>query len=283
MAQDFDQTISTTADTLAKKIISSKRNTVAITDFINLDGSITQLGTFLSEEISSELSNLTNDQTAFRVLERSKLDQIAKEKNLIQSTDGSKMATELGKLDVADVLIFATITDFNGYYRVVIKLLDTKNGDALSSWKASFVKSPSLENLNSQVVKAANVVAEPQTKTSYVPAIPKKEVTSEANGCEGKVGTLNITNKASVNGFNIAKIVIRVAKSVSPNNDDDYYYITIEENESKPVLGLEEGIYIYEAKVFDPTYPKGWSGFGQNVSSGQVQITGCKTSELIVR
>jgi curli biogenesis system outer membrane secretion channel CsgG len=113
-AQDFDKTISSTADTLSKKIISSKRNTVAITDFINLDGSITQLGTFLSEEISSELSNLTNNQTAFRILERSKLDQIVKEKNLIQSTDGSKVATELGKLDVADVLIFATITDFNG-------------------------------------------------------------------------------------------------------------------------------------------------------------------------
>lgn len=152
-AQDFDKTISATSDTLAKKIISSKRKTIAITDFINLDESITQLGTFLSEEFSSELSNLTDNQSKFRVLERSKIDQIFTEKNLIQSTDGSRMAKELGKLDIADVLMFATITDFNGYFRVVIKLLDTKSGDALSSLKVNFVKTPSLETLNQNIVK----------------------------------------------------------------------------------------------------------------------------------
>ena len=95
IAQDYDNVISSTADSLAKKIISSQRKTVAITDFINLDESITQLGTFLSEEVSSELSNLTDNQTKFRVLERSQLDQILKEKNLIQLSDGSKMAKEL--------------------------------------------------------------------------------------------------------------------------------------------------------------------------------------------
>ncbi len=173
-AQDFDKTITTTADTLAKKIISSKRKTVAITDFINLDESITQLGTFLSEEFSSELSNLTENQSKFRVLERSKIDQIFREKNLIQSTDGSRMAKELGKLDVADILMFATITDFNGYYRVVIKLLDTKTGDALSSFKVNFVKTPSLETLNKNIAKQATQNTNQPGNTPIVSTTPVK-------------------------------------------------------------------------------------------------------------
>lgn len=174
IAQDFDKTISSTADTLAKKIISSQRKTVAITDFINLDESITQLGTFLSEEFSSELSNLTDNQSKFRVLERSKIDQIFTEKKLILSTDGSKMAKELGKLDVANILMFATITDFNGYYRVVIKLLDTKTGDALSSFKVNFVKTPSLETLNKNIAKQPTQFSNQANNNLIVSEVPVK-------------------------------------------------------------------------------------------------------------
>lgn len=133
--------------------MTTGKKKIAITDFLNIDESITQLGTFLSSEVSSELANLTDNQTKFRVLERANLDQIFKEKHLVNFADPSGLAKELGKIDAADALIFATITDFDGYYRVVIKMLDTKNGDALCSYKVSFVKTPSLENLNKVVVK----------------------------------------------------------------------------------------------------------------------------------
>jgi|GEM_PF-1590818 len=202
-AQDFDKTISSTADTLAKKIISSQRKTVAITDFINLDESITQLGTFLSEEFSSELSNLTDNQSKFRVLERSKIDQIFTEKNLIQSTDGSKMAKALGKLDVADVLMFATITDFNGYYRVVIKLLDTKTGDALSSFKVNFVKTPSLESLNKNVAKLPTPAVQP-TITPTVSTPPAKTETKAEFGdyCFNNKPTFAYNYDVKINIYN---------------------------------------------------------------------------------
>ncbi len=194
-AQDFDNTISSAADSLAQKIVGSQRKTVAITDFINLDGSITQLGTFLSGEVSSELSNLTNNQSKFRVLERSQLDQILKEKNLIQSNDGSKMAKELGKLDAADILIFATITDFNGYYRISMKLLDTKTGDALSAYRISFVKSPSLENLNAKVIRQATQTQAQQATTSPI-ANPQTNVTPTKNE-EPKKGDYCFKNQSA--------------------------------------------------------------------------------------
>jgi len=165
-SQDFNTLISQTADTLSKKIIATGKKKIAITDFLNIDESITQLGSFLSSEVSSELANLTNNQTRFRVLERANLDQIFKEKHLVNFSEPSGLAKELGKIDAADVLIFATITDFDGYYRVVIKMLDTRNGDALSSYKVSFVKTPSLENLNKVIVKKGGQIITQSNQSS---------------------------------------------------------------------------------------------------------------------
>ncbi|MES2429392.1 MAG: FlgO family outer membrane protein [Bacteroidota bacterium] len=229
-AQDFDKIIASTADTLSKKIISSERKKVAITDFVNLDESITQLGTFLSEEVSSELSNLTDNQTKFRILERSKLNQILEEKNLIQSTDGSKMAKELGKLSVADALIFATITDFNGYYRVVMKLLDTKTGDALSSYKINLVKTPSLENLNQNNIKKSSIVEPKVAPVVYTAPEPPLS----------RTGDFCFSNKGTWPHYNV-KITIFKIKS-----DDIEKVINVSNDEKTCAYEMPVGIHKVE-------------------------------------
>lgn len=147
LSQDFSSQIKQTADTLSKKIISSGKKRIAVIDFINNDKTVNQLGSFLSEELSADLANLSQNQTKYSILERSNLELIFKEKKLIKSLDGPLFARQLGQIDAADLLVYAIVTDFDGYYRVVIKLLDTKGGDALSSYKVNFVKSPSLERL----------------------------------------------------------------------------------------------------------------------------------------
>lgn len=181
-SQDFNSLIVKTSDTLAKKIMATGKKKIAITDFLNIDESITQLGTFLSSEVSSELANLTDNQTKFRVLERANLDQIFKEKHIVSFSDPSGLAKELGKIDAADALIFATITDFDGYYRVVLKMLDTKNGDALCSYKVSFVKTPSLENLNKVVVKKGGQSILQQTQNPITTTTNNQTVVNVATG-----------------------------------------------------------------------------------------------------
>lgn len=194
--QEFNTLIEKTADTLAKKIVATGKKKIAITDFLNIDESITQLGTFLSSEVSSELANLTENQTKFRVLERANLDQIFKEKHLVNFADPSGLAKELGKIEAADVLVFATITDFDGYYRVVIKLLETKNGDALSSYKVNFVKTPSLENLNKVVVKKGGQPAsQPNPNTN--PTTPNNTQQNTNTGGSGDFCFKNVLG----NGF----------------------------------------------------------------------------------
>lgn len=169
---DFNTQIQKVADTISKKIVQSGNRKVAVTEFINLDETISQLGQFLSDELSSELSNLTENLSKFEVVERTNVDIIFKEKNLIQSVDGSKMARELGKLKAADILIWAIISDFEGYYRVNIKLLDTKTGNAIGSFKNQFIKTPTLEGFNKKIV----VKSQASSTSSNTLAISNDEV-----------------------------------------------------------------------------------------------------------
>lgn len=221
-AQDFDKSISTTCDSLARKIVSSQKRTVAIADFVNLDESITQLGVFISNEISAELSNLTDNQKRFKVLERSKLEQIYREKNLVTSRDGSKEAKELGKLAVADILIFATITDFNGYYRITIKLLDTRNGDALSSARLSLVKSPSLESLNKNIIKSS-ITTVPTPVIQYQPYKPvapetvKTEPESKGDFCFTVTSAYYPPVSAKITIYKVNSNEIEKSLNVSPD------------------------------------------------------------------
>lgn len=173
-AQDFDAKINSTASELAKAIMSAGKQKVAIVEFENLDNTQTQLGVFLADEISSSLSNLTENQTKFSVLERANLDQIIEEKRILKSFDKSKLARDLGKIDAADVLISAAITEFNGLYRLNIKLLDTKTGNSLSSYKTSFVQEPSLKELQKQVVESTSTTSLQTINNNEIPMeIPK--------------------------------------------------------------------------------------------------------------
>lgn len=155
-SQDFDKKITDAATEIATKIIATGKHNVAIVEFDNLDGSQTQLGVFLADEISSSLAIQSANQTKFTVLERANLDLILEEKKVLKSFDRSKLAKDLGKINAAEILICANITEFNGYYRVNIKMLDTKTGNSLNSSKISFVQEPSLKELQKQVVEKSN-------------------------------------------------------------------------------------------------------------------------------
>lgn len=279
---DFSTQIQKVADTLSKKIIASGKKKIALTEFSNLDGSVTQLGQFLSDELSSELSNLSGNLTKFEIIERSNLELIFKEKNLIQSVDEVKLAKDLGKLNAADVLIWAIISDFEGYYRVNIKMLDTKTGNSLGSYKTQFIKTSALENFNNKSIKKQSAV------DTYIPKqFETKESDKVSNSpCEqDKTGTLSITNKTYSSPYDVSKIVVRIPKSYNStgSNENDYYYSTLDKDENKIVANLKVGTYEYEAKKYDSYSQRGWNPLVGSISTGQIQIIKCKPTELIIR
>lgn len=260
-AQDFNSIIIRTSDTLAKKIMATGKQKVAITDFINIDESITQLGTFLSSEVSSELANLTDNQTKFRVLERANLDQIFKEKHLVNFTDPTGLAKQLGKIDAADILIFATITDFDGYYRVVLKMLDTKNGDALSSYKVSFVKTPSLENLNNILVKkGAQAVTQPAPASNNSEQSSNREATGDF--CFKNIDP---------NGFKASVSISAIGKSEMLKT------ISVNDRSTNCMYELQAGIYTVTV-----TWTGGWYSSTPNTKY-EIRVKGGQSGTLEIQ
>ncbi|MBS0645578.1 MAG: hypothetical protein JSR97_03170 [Verrucomicrobia bacterium] len=238
---DFNSQIQRVADTLAKKIIQSGNKKVAVVDFINLDESHTRLGEFLSDELSSELSNLTDNLTKFEVVERSNIEIIFKEKKLIQSNDGPKLAKDLGRLNVADILIWAIISDFEGYFRVNIKLLDTKTGSALSAFKTQFIKTSALDNFYKEIIKKKEDVTLSNNITTSKEETNLSSQPLPEEPCKAKsIGILRITNKTQMPSAafgHTTKIAVKVPKrpGINSTKDSDYYFIILERDETKEI------------------------------------------------
>jgi TolB-like protein len=148
---DYDRQIENFTSEISRKIDTSKHYKVGIMEFVNNDKNETQLGEIIADDISAELANLSSNSTKFEVLERSRLDQIFKEKKLIKNYD-SKDATELGKINAVNILIIGTIVPFGDYYKVTIKLLDSRSGSVLSSVKGQLAKTKAIDELYYKII-----------------------------------------------------------------------------------------------------------------------------------
>lgn len=236
--QDFDKKITDVATEIASKITATGKHNVAIVEFDNLDGSQSQLGVFLSDEIASSLAMQSSNQTKFTVLERANLDLILQEKKILKSFDRSKLAKDLGKINAAEILISASITDFNGYYRLNIKLLDTKTGNSLNSSKINFVQEPSLKELHKQIVEKSDYET---PKKSY-----QEENTNQPKAIEQKpVYTAPITTtEVCFNNVSSSYSAVLILKN--PNTGEKIKSLDVIREQKSCAYNIPSGVYQIE-------------------------------------
>src|SRR5713101_2416494 len=101
--QLFAQDMKTVSSSLASRIAASGRKTVAVVDFTDLQGNVTELGRFLAEELSVDL---VGDAKGFEVIERTQLKVILQEHKL--ATTGlidPQTARKLGQIAGVDALV----------------------------------------------------------------------------------------------------------------------------------------------------------------------------------
>src|SRR5437588_6302133 len=91
------------SSTLATKIGELGRKRVAVVDFTDLQGNVTELGRFLAEELSGAL---VNDSRGFRVIDRAHLKAILQEHKLAATgIIDPQTARQLGKIASVDTLV----------------------------------------------------------------------------------------------------------------------------------------------------------------------------------
>lgn len=145
--QEFKQV----SPALAAKIAESGRKRVAVVDFADLQGNVTELGRYLAEELSGAL---VNDARGFRVIDRAHLKSILQEHKLAATgLIDPATARQLGKIAGVDTLVTGTITSaFGDTVRVMVKALDVSTAEIIGQSTADIPKTEWIQKLLGQSI-----------------------------------------------------------------------------------------------------------------------------------
>jgi TolB-like protein len=128
---------------------------IAVVEFSDLSGGVTEFGRLLSEELITKLS----DAGSYTLVERLLLNKAIEEHKLqLQGLIDPKSAKELGKILGVDAIVSGTIADMGGSLRVNARLISTETGEVLCGAAVSIIKDDSIGGLMTGNGKSARTV-----------------------------------------------------------------------------------------------------------------------------
>jgi TolB-like protein len=165
----YEKEIKNISSLLSENILKTGKKTVAVVDFTDLQGNVTELGRFLAEELSVALSEAGK---GFEVVDRTHLKSLLKEHQLAQTgLIDPKTARKLGEIAGVQGLITGTITPFGDSIRVAVKVLDTETAKVIAGSRADIAKTKAIEELLAKGIETSPTITSeaspplsPQTK-----------------------------------------------------------------------------------------------------------------------
>ncbi|WP_350333479.1 FlgO family outer membrane protein [Coralliovum pocilloporae] len=138
------------ADELAKLIVEKAlpdgKGTIAVSTITHSDNTCSDLSNFLSEQLVDSLFNANGG--SFSIIERSQLNAIFKELNLIyDGTVAPDTAKKIGEIEGVNALVTAKITEFGDRIIVQGRLISTTNGKVFSTARSSFPRTGTISSM----------------------------------------------------------------------------------------------------------------------------------------
>lgn len=204
----YEKEINNLSISMAEKIATSGKKTIAVVDFTDLQGNVTELGRFLAEEFSAAL---VDTGKGFEVVDRIHLKSILKEHKL--SATGlidPTTARKLGKIAGVDAIVTGTITPFGERVRVSVKVLATDTAKIICASRGNIPKTKAIEELLAKGIETGIEAAAPGT----TPAKPKEKRYAAIQKVEANNFTFEL-QECKMSGTNIT------CKLLITNNDQD--------------------------------------------------------------
>ena len=130
---------------ITKDIIKSGKKRVAVVDFTDLKGGTTELGRFIAEELSVDL---TRNSQKYEVIDRGHLKSILTEHKFeLSGLVDAQTVKELGKIAGVDLLVTGMLTPFGDSIRISCKILNTASAKVIGARKTEIAKTRSIENM----------------------------------------------------------------------------------------------------------------------------------------
>ena len=192
---DFDKKIDQLSGKIAEKIATAGKKKIAVVDFTDLDGSVTELGRFLAEEFSTALAGTGK---GFTVVDRIHLKTLLKEHKL--SSTGlidQNTIRRLGKIAGVDALITGSLTPLGESVRINVKVLDIETAAVIEANRGNIAMTDAIKDLMGKgIISPASTVSGSssthiRTRVKTVQKIEEQNYVFEAIGC--KVSGKNVT------------------------------------------------------------------------------------------
>ncbi|MCG2777752.1 MAG: CsgG/HfaB family protein, partial [Desulfobacterales bacterium] len=143
--------INNLAKSMAEKIAASGERTIAVVDFVDPQGNVTELGRFLAEEFSAAF---VNADKGFEVVDRFHLKSILNEHKLSASgLIDPTTARELGKVAGVGVIVTGTVTPFGERVKISAKALATETAKVICAPRGSIPKTMAIKELLSKGIE----------------------------------------------------------------------------------------------------------------------------------
>ena len=159
---------------------------VAVVDFTDLQGNVTELGRFLAEEFSVKLAS---SGKSFEVVDRTHLKSIIKEHKLSETgIIDSATARKLGSIAGVDALVTGTMTPFGDTIRLSVKILSTESAKIITAKNMSIPKTGALSELINRSIEEVQQTTQQKrtsaakTGSSEPQPAPKAMQTKEIKG-----------------------------------------------------------------------------------------------------
>jgi len=201
------QDMKTISSFLAGRISTSGRRTVAVIDFTDLRGNVTELGRFLAEELSVDL---VGNAKGFEVIDRTHLKALLQEHKLASTgLIDPQTARQLGQIAGVDALVTGTITPLGDSVRLSAKVLDTATARMIAASTADVPKTKAIEELLGREIGATqpttgastpSISGSGSTQTLTITSVEASDLLIVLKSCRRSGRALScvgsITNKA---------------------------------------------------------------------------------------
>ena len=140
----LEQRVSDLGQKISTGLTENQKRTIAVVEFADLRGNITDFGRFLAEELITKLY----ETRKFKVIERQLLNRVIAEQKLsLTGVVDPTSAQKLGKLLGVDAIASGTITDLGTSLRVNARLIDTSTAEIFAVASVEIAKDAPVREL----------------------------------------------------------------------------------------------------------------------------------------
>lgn len=162
-AQSYEANLKSIATNLVAKLEEAKKRSSTVLDFTDLQGSPTELGRFLAQELSDQL---VSGSTSVLFVDRANLQVLLREHKLsVEGLVNPELIAKIGNLVGIDTIIVGTTTAMGDTIRLSVRAIDVETGRIVVSQATNLPATSALMALSKEEVGSAspNAVSSPGT------------------------------------------------------------------------------------------------------------------------